>query len=236
MSRSKSRARWVVVGAVVLTVVSYQLPYGAYVVYPMMLLSTYAHEMGHGIAALITGGRFESFQMYADGSGAALTATSTGLARAVTAAGGLIGPAILGAVMFASASRPRAARAVLGTFAILVALSVVLVVRNLFGWAFLSVVVLACGWVARSGSSLVAQSVLAFLAAQMSASVFSRSDYLFTEAAQTANGTMPSDVAQIADVLLLPYWVWGAICGVFSVAVLIAGLAVFWKNTASSRS
>ncbi|MEM6730530.1 MAG: M50 family metallopeptidase [Myxococcota bacterium] len=226
-----STARWVVVGAVMLTFVSYQIPYGRYVVYPMMLLSTYAHEMGHGIAAILVGGRFEQFVMYPDGSGAALTATRDGLARAFTAAGGLIGPPILGALMFASAARIRLARTVLAIFAVAVLLSLGLFVRNLFGWIFLIGVFALCGAVAFRGTALMAQSLLAFIAAQMSASVFSRSDYLFTPVAQTAEGPMPSDVAQIADVLILPYWVWGAACGVFSVAVLVGGLTLFWRST-----
>ncbi|MEO0815394.1 MAG: M50 family metallopeptidase, partial [Myxococcota bacterium] len=232
MSSRKARARWIVLIAVVFTVVSYQVPHGYYVVYPMMLLSTYAHEMGHGLAAMLTGGSFESFVMYADGSGAALTRTSSGLARAITAAGGLVGPALLGAVMFVAASRARFARAVLTGFAALVTISLILVVRNGFGWIFLGVVVAVVFFVARRGSALAAQTVLAFIAAQMSASVFARSDYLFTATARTAQGPMPSDVAQIAEVLLLPYWVWGAVCGAFSVAVLIVGLTVFWKQTA----
>lgn len=231
-SPRSARARWIVLGAVVLTLVSYQVPYGAYVVYPMMLLSTYAHEMGHGVAALLTGGRFHSFVMHADGSGAALTATRPGLAQAITAAGGLVGPAIVGALMFVSAAKPRVARAVLGLFGALVALSLLLVVRNLFGWVFLSLVALAIALIVRRGSPLLAQSALAFVAAQMAASVFMRSDYLFTRTALTAGGAMPSDVAQIARVLVLPYWFWGAVCGLFSVAVLVGGLTVFWRNTA----
>ena len=39
----------------------------------LVLLSTLAHELGHGIAALLVGGGFESFVLYADGSGAAMT-------------------------------------------------------------------------------------------------------------------------------------------------------------------
>ncbi|MEO1173915.1 MAG: M50 family metallopeptidase, partial [Myxococcota bacterium] len=100
-----------------------------------------------------------------------------------------------------------------------------------FGWLFLAAVAALAGSVAAKGSELAAQSVLAFIAAQMAASVFSRGDYLFTATAQTAAGPMPSDVAQISDVLLLPYWVWGALCGLFSVAVLVGGLMIFWRTT-----
>ena len=69
-----------------------------------------------------------------------------------------------------------------------------------------------------------AQTLVTFLAAQLSLSVFSRSDYLFTDVAQTSAGTMPSDVAQMADALWLPYWFFGALCGVFSIGVLVFGI------------
>ena len=55
-------------------------------------------------------------------------------------------------------------------------------------------------------------------------SVFSRGDYLFTPTADTAKGIMPSDVANIAEELLLPYWFWGAVCGIFSVVCLVVGI------------
>jgi hypothetical protein len=35
---------------------------------------------------------------------------------------------------------------------------------------------------------------------------------------------MPSDVAQIAEALWLPYWFWGGLLAVVSVAVLVGGL------------
>jgi hypothetical protein len=55
------------------------------------------------------------------------------------------------------------------------------------------------------------------------------------EYAQTASGRMPSDVTQMANALVGPYWLWGAMCGVFSLAVLGVGLWVFFKGAAGLR-
>jgi len=41
---------------------------------------------------------------------------------------------------------------------------------------------------------------------------------------------MPSDVAQMAENLFLPYWFWGAVCGLFAVAVLVLGLRAFFGS------
>ena len=47
------RARLVLLATVILTALLYVVPYGRYVAYPLMLLSTLVHEMGHGVAALL---------------------------------------------------------------------------------------------------------------------------------------------------------------------------------------
>ena len=54
-------------------------------------------------------------------------------------------------------------------------------------------------------------------------------DYLFTE----STGVGPSDVDQMADALLLPYWFWGIVCGAISVAVLMMGMRSFLRATPS---
>jgi membrane-associated phospholipid phosphatase len=76
---------------------------------------------------------------------------------------------------------------------------------------------------------------LVFLAVQLSLSVFSRGDYLFSEVARTGSGDFPSDVANMADALFLPYWFWGATCGAFSVAVLVVGLWAFLRSARSAH-
>jgi hypothetical protein len=76
----------------------------------------------------------------------------------------------------------------------------------------------------------VSQVALVFFSTQLAASVFSRGDYLFMEYAQTAEGQMPSDVSQMADALVGPFWLWGGACGLFSVLVLSLGLWVFFRG------
>ena len=47
-------------------------PWGRYVLYPFALLATWAHEMGHGLAALLFGGSFHELDLYPDLGGQAL--------------------------------------------------------------------------------------------------------------------------------------------------------------------
>lgn len=226
---TKDRRLLVLIGAVVVTVVLYVVPYGFYIAYPLILLSTYAHEMGHGITALLVGGSFESFVMAPDASGLAyLQIPDSPLARAATSAGGLMGPALLAALFFWLAKRPKSAHIGLLAFGIASLVALVLIVRSAFGWLFVGTLGVGSVYLGIKSTARVAQIVLAFMAVQLSLSVFSRADYLFTESA----GAGPSDVAQIADALFLPFWFWGVLCGGASVLVLVLGLNVFLKGSA----
>ena len=46
-----------------------QLPLGNYLLYPFTILTTWFHEMGHGLAALALGWEFERLVLLSDGSG-----------------------------------------------------------------------------------------------------------------------------------------------------------------------
>ena len=75
-------------------------PFGALLLYPFTILSTWFHEMGHGLSAILMGERFDSLVIYPDGSGVAMSLVSpdrTALQDAIIAAGGPIGPAPAGA-------------------------------------------------------------------------------------------------------------------------------------------
>ena len=203
--------------------------------WPLLLLSTLVHELGHGLAAVFVGGDFVSLEMFADGSGVAATAHSGGrTARAFISAGGLVGPAIVAGGLFVAARTERRARLVLGVLAGVLVMATVLVVRNLFGVAYVLLLSGLLAAVVRFGSAWIAHLVLVLLAVQLSASVFSRGDYLFTPVARTGAGNMPSDVALIADALLLPYWFWGGLCGLFSVAVLLLGTWLYLRPMAAT--
>lgn len=200
------------------------IPGGRWAWWPLMLLSTLAHELGHGLAAIAVGGDFVSLMMFADGSGVAATAhDGSRTARALISTGGLVGPALVACGLFFLARTERRARIALAGLAGVLLLAVALVVRNLFGVAYVLALSGLLAAAVRFGSAWVARFCLVFVAVQLSVSVFSRSDYLFTPVARTGAGIMPSDAAQIAEAFILPYWVWGGVCGLFSVAVLALG-------------
>ena len=218
--------------AVAITVALYFVPYGHYVAYPLILVSTFAHEMGHGIAGVLVGARFEEFVMYADASGRAqIAGAASPMARAIVVAGGLLGPSIGAAVFFGLCTRPRLARVGLWIGAVVALGSCLWVVRNPFGWVFVGTLGAILMSIAIKAGPAFAQWTLAFFAVQLTLSVYSRSDYLFTPVARMAAGNIPSDVALMSEALFLPYWFWGVVCGALSLAVLALGLMLFWRAT-----
>lgn len=226
----RDRARLVLLVSLVATVVVYAIGPLRTLAYPLLLLSTLAHELGHGLAAMISGGRFHQLTMYYDGSGVAQwSGAPSRLRLAFVAAGGLVGPAFAASLGFLFGRRARTARLALGVSAILLAITLLFFVRGVAGMLFVAVLAVLLGLVARSASDEIAQLVLVFFAVQLALSVFSRGDYLFTPTAMTGQGAMPSDVGQMASALFLPYWFWGFLCGAVSVVVLILGLRAYWR-------
>ena len=219
----------VVVSALV-TALLYAVPFGRALAWPLVLLSTLAHELGHGIAAAVFGGRFESLVINVDGSGMAQFAGSFGrVATAAIAAAGLMGPAVAAFLLLVFGRKERRARLLvwcLGAALLAVAL---LLVRNPFGFWFVVSIGGSLLFVATRAVSR-AQTVIVLFAVQLGLSVFSRGDYLFTRMALTASGPLPSDVVVMAGALFLPYWFWGIACGSVSVVFLVWGIRGFFRR------
>lgn len=219
----------VVVSALV-TALLYTVPFGRTLAWPLVLLSTLAHELGHGIAAAVLGGRFESLVIHVDGSGMARSTGSFGrVATAAIAGAGLMGPAVAAFLLLAFGRKERRARLLLCCLGAALLAVALLLVRNAFGFWFVVLIGGSLLFVATRAVSL-AQTVIVLFAVQLGLSVFSRGDYLFTRTALTASGPMPSDVIVMAGALFLPYWFWGIVCGSVSVVFLVWGIRVFFRR------
>ncbi len=224
------RARTALLVSVAATAAIYLSPVAPYLGWPLVLLSTLAHEGGHGLAALLVGGEFHSLMIYADASGVASSAYSGRVASALVSAGGLVGPALVAAACFAVGRHAGRSKLALGLAGGALFAFDVLFVRNLFGFGFVAALGAACLALSRKASVETNRTALLFVGVQMALSVFSRADYLFTELAQTGAGAMPSDTARMAEALWLPYWFWGAACGAFSLLVLALGLRPYVRR------
>ena len=211
--------------AAVATLLLYHVPGARILGWPLMLMATLVHELGHGLTAMFVGGSFRRLEVWSNGSGAATYAGNFSRpSRALVAAGGPLGPPLAALLLFGAATEPRWAHIALAVLAGALVLSALIWLRNLFGFVFTLLLGAALAALTWQASDPVAQFSCAFLAIQMSLSVFSRGDYLFKSAANTTAGLMPSDTAQIAAALFGPYWFWGALIGALSLAILGCGL------------
>lgn len=130
------------------------MPYVRYILYPFMIFSTWTHEMCHGIAALMLGGRIEYIQLYPDGGGVCYY---TGLPTdneqrfnymlAFVDGAGYTGTAFCGCLLLLCRRRwPAEGVKFLG---VLILVSCLLFVRNLFGLAVMipfGIILCVCGW------------------------------------------------------------------------------------------
>ena len=86
----------------------YAVPYAGYALYPLLVLATVVHELGHALAALATGGEVVAIALAPDGGAVTV---HVGGAPAVIAAAGPLAPALIGAgLVAAAAGRPGGAR------------------------------------------------------------------------------------------------------------------------------
>ena len=213
--------------SVVITVILWAgfVPFSGLVAKPLFLLSTFFHELGHAIAALLVGHSVESIGVNWDGSGITWSAgpPNANLAGAIISAGGLIGPAITAAIMFTMGKNAKRSRMALGVFGAGMLLVDVLFVRNLFGFIYVAIFgLLFLGLALKAGTEFT-RFVIIFIATQLSLTVFTRADYLFSS-------NPASDVQQMAQALFLPYWVWGFVCGTLSVVILFFGIRQYAKS------
>ena len=225
----RDRAPRIFAASVLITALLYIVPFGRTIAWPLVLVSTLAHELAHGLTAALLGGHFHSLRIQPDASGVALWSGAFGRFATSTVAGaGLLGPAIAAFVLLALGRNQRRARALLGIIGAGLCVMALVLVRNPFGLVFTlllgSVLLLVALRVPRAS-----QTVVILLAVQLALSVFSRSDYLFTRTVLTSAGPMPSDVAVMAASLFLPYWFWGAACGIVSVILLLVGVKFFFR-------
>lgn len=221
-----TRWDWLLLAAVVV-IAMHHLPFGGFVAYPMMLLDTMAHEMGHGLTALAVGGQLDQLALNLDGSGVAHTAHPDGWPSAAVSAGGLLGPCLVAFVAFVLGRWERGSRLFLSLAGLAVFATMVLYVRQGAAWLFLVPLGGALLYLGLRCSGKTARLATLFLAIDFSLLAFTRSDYLFVAEAEIAGQKMTSDVGAISQALGMPYWFWGIVVALLSVTTLAAGLKLY---------
>ncbi len=203
------------------------LPLGNYIAYPFVILSTWFHEMGHGLTAIALGYEFEQLEIYASGSGVALTRYAqepSAISRALVALGGPMAPAIIGSLLILSSAHQRLWRPVLLGLAVVIGFSTVIWVRSIVGIVVLPLVAVILMGIAWKASEGVTRFMLQFLGIHAALSMFGQWDYLLMESAVIGGRSMPSDTGAMEQALALPHWLWAGLIIVTAAAMILASL------------
>jgi len=131
--RLRQRAHWLEFLAFVASFVVWRLSETVRGWYVLQLPVTFVHEAGHGLSAILTGGRFVRFQVYANGAGIAFTA---GGIRFIILQAGYLGAALFGAILLVLANRVKPVRNVSLFIAFFFAGCTALFMDSTKPWAF----------------------------------------------------------------------------------------------------
>ena len=226
---TSSRAMLLLAAALVLGLTHF-VRWGRYVLYPFVLLTTWVHESGHGLTALVLGGHFEKLEIFGDASGVATTATIPGWRTAAVCLGGLLMPPLMGALVLATVKGPRRAFGFLAFLTVALMLSVLLWVRSLTGLIAMPALAVVFALALKFGNAGVRLFLSQAIAVMLALDTATRMvHYVFMEQATGEVGGSRSDVGQISDSLGLPIGFWGVLIAGAAIVMLIWGLWMAFK-------
>ncbi|MBA3456661.1 MAG: M50 family metallopeptidase [Deltaproteobacteria bacterium] len=215
-------------------VVANWIPFGGTALYPLTLFTTWVHEMGHGLTALMMGGSFEYLEINRNAGGLAHCGAASGWPEAMVGAGGLLAPPILGAAIIAFVHGPRRARILLAALAGALVLSVIIYVRSAAGVIAMPIVAAALGWSAWRGFAenperrvVLAQILGVILALDTLTRMVS---YAFTTSVTVDGKPSASDIQIITNEIGGSHILWGmAITGI-AVGLLVVASWWAWRR------
>lgn len=202
--------------------------------YPFRLLLTMVHELGHGLAAMLTGGEFIRFVVFADGSGLAYTA---GGWRFFVIPAGYLGTALFGATLILLGRNPQWSRVALGVMGTAVLmLSLFYGIPSIFSPQLLwGVLTTSTGLV--FGTLFLLLALMArpaiiifcthFVAIQAGLTAFSDIFVVIGLAAQWGQVTS-NDAQSMANLTYIPAIVWALLWAVMALILISGSIWITW--------
>jgi len=224
-----SRAPLMLAGmAFFFTLILRHIPVLRWLVYPFQLFVTLVHELSHGLAALLTGGRFVEFTMASNSSGLATTA---GGWRWVIIPAGYLGAAIFGGLLLVlilqgtEEQRRRWLAIGLGLF---FAVTTVLFARNLTAVMVGSISALTLLALGRYGPFVLLLFGLDLLAIQ---SILNAIDSLLGLTRLNAGPfQLPNDAQAMESLTHIPALFWAVLWSLTAVVILIVSIYLSFQR------
>ena len=215
--------RLFIITAIILVAMNFS--WTRWLMYPFVLMSTWIHEMCHGIAALLVGGRIIKLEVFVDGSGlATYRSAASGAARGFISSAGYQGTCVTGYLLLILRKQrhiPRIGPIVLGS---LMVISVLLFVRNFFGIVVVSVeggLLIAAGLTLRKNW---AKNLFLVLAILLTLTAITSVTVLFRASHEVNGAPIDSDAVSTAEEWFGFSFLWAMIW--LGVGVVLAALGV----------
>lgn len=233
MSRKRSLRsdQQLLVGAALLSLALWFVPFGYYAVLPLLFLNTHVHELFHALGAIGTGGSAEHILVFGDGSG--VTPVRGGNLLVVGSAG-YVGASILGAFFIWLGRTQKGAQGVFWLMTVVLGIGLILWVRGdgvglLSGWFWLGVCLSLALWVRGKPIVFAAQ----FLGVQLCLASF-QSIFILYRLSMYAEGQ--SDATIMQDATGIPAVVWAGGWILFSLLVAGLTLKAAWRDAPRRRA
>lgn len=208
------------------------IPNGNYILWPFVILTTYIHEMGHGLMAILMGGSFLKLEIFSNASGLAWhSGVGEGIPRALVSAGGLVGPSIAGGLFILCGRSVKGSSRGFLVLSLFLLIGTLIWVRSPFGMISIGAMGVLFLIISRKGTAGLHQFLIQFLGVQMLADTLTRTfGYLFKGSVEVAGQTRHSDTGRIAEQLGGPYWFWGALVFVFCLSIFIVSMKIAYRT------
>ena len=183
--------------------------------YPFRLFTTWVHECGHAIMTLIVGGRVNSIVIERNAAGVTSSLIPEGrVTQGLVASAGYLGASVVGCALLVAARRKQDAHGILWTIGAFMLVTLVIWIRNPFGFAVVLVWSVALIALSRQGSGPVSSFVLSLLAVQVALDSVYDIRVLFL-----VHGGH-SDADTMAKLFVLPSWAWASLWMLMSIGLL----------------
>lgn len=189
--------------------------WGAVVLYPFRLFTTWVHECAHAVMTIFVGGHVNSIVIERNGAGVTRSLIpESRVAQGLVASAGYVGASIVGCALMFAARGKKAAHGILLGIGAFMLLTLIIWIRNLFGFVVVLIWGVALIALSRKGRGPVSSFVLSLLAVQVALnSVFDIRVLFFVKGGH-------SDAETMARLFLVPAWTWASLWMLFSIALL----------------
>jgi len=205
-----------------LLIVVMNIPFIQWVLYPFTIFSTWIHELCHGLAAELSGGKIHKLEIFPDASGLATTSVPANR-RGFVVSAGYQGTAVVGFLLLIFRRTKRGPRSGTMALGLLMILSVLIWVRNAFGVVFIllfGTILVALAWFL---PSVHIRNLYVLLAATCSLNAITSVQSLFGSSHMVNGQSVSTDAHTMAELKGGGYLGWSSLWLILGLFFSLAG-------------